>query len=921
MSLKNKPYGSGIFGSWIKDDFELPAYQYTLDQTVPDPGIAYLTSKEVKDKSTIKVAKTLIRRRNWHLVGNDNVIGLAVNNNTFQVFSGERGAKYLNEYAPKFKAYSGGFGFVKDGEKKWSMIYSPKTGVNYKERTFGIGYFKKQAEKDQLEVEELVYSPFGKDTVVIIEVTLKNNSTSKKNVSYYHYWDVFFTSLSMGGNLYSNKGRFSGFFVNVNPFSDNKGLYAEHAYKRWWHPRPPKEEPSPVDFYPPIVFLKLIGNDSVDSFETKKSRFFQKKSNVDEGFGLEWCETLTSLPLKKSRGAEQKGLMVLEKKVDLEPGESRTLKFIYGYVFLKEKELSDQATQDKINDLIQKYENKDSNALESSINSWKNYLIQFTGDFEDYVSREQIWHSYYLRAGACYQEYFNNYTIQQGGVYTYLNGANIALRDPLQHGLPMVYLYPEFAKEIILYTLKCVKEDKEIPYGILGNGFWTRFVFYPSDAELYLFLLTTEYFFATRDTSIFEEIVSYYPKSCSKNSSVKERLIECFGHLLNNIGVGTHQLIRMCQGDWNDMIIMSDSWKYMFSTIQYGESTLNTAIASYVLEKLAQLFEALDGDRNQFANGIREFQNQLTEALRKEWNGQWFNRGYNGLGNILGKEELYLDLQPWGIIGNVTSEEQKNVLAENLFNYLSKPSNIGAISFWNPKEKTKSIQKLETEGTGTNGGIWYSLNMPLIWAYSQVNVNHAWEEYKRIHLAIRAEKYPNIWESILSGCDSHNSFLSEKNKALANRPGKCQPMMDKFPVMVMHSCATPLFSTIKLAGIECNKEGFIFSPKIINRGNFYLKTELIEIGKKDHFIIGKYKNKFSENGKMNVKIDALAFFKSLGNGVLQKKNIKVELNEKLFDNFNAQDGVISFDLNFHDKNEIFEWKISIKGADSNDIRD
>ena len=306
MSNSDKPYGSGIFGKWFTDEFGLAAYNYSLDQTDIDPGIEYLTKKEKKDRTKIKVSKTLQKRRNIHLIGNDNAIGLAVNNNSVQVFSGERGAKYLNRFAPELKAYSGGFGFIKDGTDQWSMLYSPKTGVNYKERIFGMGYFKKSAEKNDLEVTETVFTPFGKEATYLIEVRLKNKSKNKKKVSYYHYWDILFNALGLGGNVHGNKGHWSGFHLNIKPFSDGKGLYAEHTYKRWWHPRPPREKESPVDFYPPIVYLKLMNEGRIfDSCETKKSRFFKGKSNIAEGLGLNWNDELSSLPLRHSRGGEQ----------------------------------------------------------------------------------------------------------------------------------------------------------------------------------------------------------------------------------------------------------------------------------------------------------------------------------------------------------------------------------------------------------------------------------------------------------------------------------------------------------------------------------------------------------------------------------------------------------------------------------------
>ena len=45
-----------------------------------------------------------------------------------------------------------------------------------------------------------------------------------------------------------------------------------------------------------------------------------------------------------------------------------------------------------------------------------------------------------------------------------------AARDPLQHALPFLFSDPHIVKEILRYTLKEVRPDGSIPYGIVGHG-------------------------------------------------------------------------------------------------------------------------------------------------------------------------------------------------------------------------------------------------------------------------------------------------------------------------------------------------------------------------------------------------------------------------------------------------------------------
>src|ERR1700730_8701294 len=62
-----KAYGSGHFGEWIEDQFGLPAYHYTCDQTTDPKAVtpAYRVWRSPTDHT--------------HQVGNDRVIAAASN--------------------------------------------------------------------------------------------------------------------------------------------------------------------------------------------------------------------------------------------------------------------------------------------------------------------------------------------------------------------------------------------------------------------------------------------------------------------------------------------------------------------------------------------------------------------------------------------------------------------------------------------------------------------------------------------------------------------------------------------------------------------------------------------------------------------------------------------------------------------------
>jgi hypothetical protein len=109
-----KPYGSGYFGSWIEDEFGLPAFHYTCDQahdrkavTDVNPGI-------------------LLPTEHIHQVGNDRIIAIASNYGHVRVRQDEGAPKFLNDYAPERGAFGGGFGYLTD-EKSALSTFFPAT--------------------------------------------------------------------------------------------------------------------------------------------------------------------------------------------------------------------------------------------------------------------------------------------------------------------------------------------------------------------------------------------------------------------------------------------------------------------------------------------------------------------------------------------------------------------------------------------------------------------------------------------------------------------------------------------------------------------------------------------------------------------------------------------------------------------------
>ncbi len=276
--------------------------------------------------------------------------------------------------------------------------------------------------------------------------------------------------------------------------------------------------------------------------------------------------------------------------------------------------------------------------------------------------------------------------------------------------------------------------------------------------------------------------------------------------------------MRLSNGDWNDDIVVGHVPEALAEEVrQQGESVLNAAMACYVLDYYARLLSYV-GDAKA-ADEARAKAEAQREAVRACWEERWFRRAWFGHHlSWIGEDHLWLEPQPWAIIGGAATPEQRKTLVTALDELVRKPSPIGAMI-----ESQGDPAMASPFGILTNGGIWPSINGTLIWALAMADGTLAWDEWKKNSLAMHAEAYPEIWYGIWSGPDTYNSVLSRYpgQTMFAEAPSpdhKTQTDLGfnwtDFPVMNMHPHAWPLYSAAKLLGLEFQEGGVSFTPNL-----------------------------------------------------------------------------------------------------------
>ncbi len=857
-TIEKKAYGSGSFGEWIVDDLNNPAFRYTSDQR-HDP----------KAETPVTPGGLLGATEHIHQVGNDRLVAIASNHGYVQVRQDEGGPKFLNSFSLERSQFGGGIGYLTDGKEMLSTFYSPDGNPKQFERVFGMGYFQKKIHSQRLSVDQVIQTPFGDDPVVLSQVTITNKtSETLSDLCWIEYWGCHQYQFSFRQYMLAQahktsavemRHKFSDRFQHSFTLLDgrNTGLMNKQTYtgdseeeNAQWEALKPVLAANPTmfaggavsepadgnvgfdDLNPPRTFLASLDAPS-DVMSTNGEKFFGSQG-VSKPSGL-----LTGLTNDLSyTGASS--AMLIQRRLSLSPAESRTLYFLYGYC--------NGEGDSQVSALVEKYRHVASTTWKDSSKLWNASGMKFSAQ-NSWIARETAWHYYYLRSALTYDSYFQEHILTQGAQYVYVMGNNSSARDPLQHVLPLVYSDPQIVKEVLRYTLKSVRTDGSIPYGMVGHGMpMPTIMDDASDIPLFLLWLASEYVLATRDHAFLDESVLTYPlySDTPNRATVFSLLQSAYQCMQKNIGTGEHGLFRQLQDDWNDAVIAL--WvpkQHRDECVRDGESVPNSAMATYVFKHYARMIEYVRKlstptvttiPADLAATALRDAEHHR-QATTKTWTGKWFKRAWLGSATgWLGEKNIWLEPQPWALIAEATDAQIAPILVDSIDKMLRQPSTIGAMQQNGPGENMTNGHKRPL-GMSVNGGVWPALNVTLIWALVQNGYGSmAWEEWQRNSLAWHATTYPDVWYGTWSSLDSVNSAFNE-------RPGRASYSevfnQEDFPVTNSHIHASQLLGIPKLLGIEFKSAGLELRPSTVQEP-YTFETALVGVSRSSAGYCGWY---------------------------------------------------------------------------------
>jgi hypothetical protein len=793
-------YGSGDFGQWIVDAHKLPAYRYDVEELTspiaPQPELSGNVNA-------------------WSQVGNDRVVADASNHGYTQLWSQDRLYQWTNYYDAAHDHFAGGFGYLNVDGRVISTLYDDRPERARTERVFGVGYYEKQTAVSGLAESDRTYAPFGNDSLLLHDVTIKNTSAKPVSGSYFEYWDV-------------------------NPQIQGITQYPRGYQSPAWDPQTDTlavaQLPDQGDAQPLSIFASALAT-PVSAYDTDTSAFFGSGTRAAPA-AVSAGDLSDSIALPAANGAEGSAMFAMQSPISLAAHASVTLRYAYGY-----------AHPQDIAALLARYRSapKSFNASEAK---WSKWLPKIDlGSSYAWLARELQWDAYTVRSDATYEECAHAHILSQGGYYQYFFGENEAFRDPLQHALPMIWADPALAREVIEYSAQeQPAAGGAIPYGLISQC--TRFDLGTSDdLDQWLLWATAEYVLSTRDFAVLDKQLPYYQGAGP--GTLWEHVKLAFQHQEQVIGRGPHEeYVTGSTGDWND-----------FSTEfnQMTESNLVTAQAAYIYPRLALLADARSD--SSFAGELRAAgardqavvagQFVQGESVTPSDAGMgWFARGYSGASQ-LGSGAIYVEPQPWAMLAGVATQQQASEIVAAYRRFLVGigaplgPTRIGAAMA--PGSTDPGANEQNEPGLNNSrefpGGAWFALNGQMVWALARQDgrvpeaAADAWDEFTRNTLAAHATAFPEHWDGVISVDDECASYYQSPPSGCGIGLATGAGAVNGYDTQIMHQPAYSLFDLLKLAGVEATSGGYEITPHLPT-GSFDVRLPQLGLAEQSGLIRG-----------------------------------------------------------------------------------
>lgn len=701
-----KDMNTGSIGNWSFSSKGLPVYNYT------GPLPFYASDKDGKD-SRLPVDP-------FFLLGNYRISLITHTSGIFQFLTAERvWARINGADQPNYGGNDAGIVFKNNKTKKEvKLIGLQSIATNNKlvEKSFGVGFARyKYLLENKINCTRIIsVKPSPKinagNPSFVVTVILENAGNKTQELSYYERMLVNF---ELNSTQYVTKEKRPVLYNTKIGIDANKQMaianlsYATNTFL----PLPEKNARFAYDINPPSVFMYLKNSDG------KSSSLVSDKNNS----------------------------LSADINTTIKPGETKTFHIVIGVA--DGNDFSDIKKQ--VQDLF--LDSEITSPLDGLFaNLWKNKLPDLSKEKNEILRREMLWNAHIVEASAKYSDYYKETFIPQGTVYSYHYGDNISNRDHLQAALPACYTNPELAKSCIRYVIKHSEVDGEIKRGNSGYGYSPPSLYKESDEQLFFFNTISEYLLITKDFSFLNEKVTYYPVEYGKNDTVLNILKKYFIYLRDEVGTGSNGLVKMLNSDW------SDSFFHDYSPNVYSgtaESHLNSAMVLSIFPKLIDaLNKSGNPEASSFIVALEDYRKSIKKSYMKDLGDRKFSaRAYLDSKLKFGVDNVCIEPQGYLLqIPNLPTERKKEIY-EYVKSKILTSEKIGA--------RTREKPLWRGKPDGEDGGIWFSLEYPLLLGVATFDKVEAESMLMKFSFENYSKQYPQYWVGHWTAADEVNSTL------------------------------------------------------------------------------------------------------------------------------------------------------------------
>ena len=651
----------------------------------------------------------------------------------------------------------GRYFYIKDGDTVWNPGWKPtKTELDSYECRHGMNYTRIKGEKNGLRAELLFFVPL--DThAEIAKLSLTNTTDKPKSFKLFSFieWCLW--------NAATDMENFQRNFSTGEVEIDGSTIYHKTEYK---------ERRNHYAFYDV--------NAPVDGFDTDRESFLGLYNGFDEP------QVVTE---GKPRNSEAHGWSPIAShymEITLQPGESRDLVFMLGYVENEQDEKWESkgvVNKTKAREMIARFDSaeKVDKAFGELRAYWDNLLRRFTLDSGDerLDRMVNIWNQYQCMITFCFSR---SASFFESGI-----GRGMGFRDSNQDLVGFVHQIPERARERIIDIAStqfpdggCYHQYQPLTKrgnNDIGGGF--------NDDPMWLIFGTIAYIKETGDMSILDEPVPFDNVKGSE-VSLMEHLKVSFDHVVNNLG--PHGLPLIGRADWNDCLNLNcfsmdpnESFQTTENKTEGSKAESLMIAGQFVIygEEYVKLCRKLGLDAE--ADRAQKHVDDMVEAVKKHgWDGEWFLRAYDFYGNKVGSHEnkegkIFIESQGWCTMAGIGLESG---LVEKSLDSVKKYLDCEhGIVLNNPAftEYVMEYGEISTYPAGykENAGI-FAHNNPWVIIGETVlgRGDEAWEYYRKICPAYLEEKSdlhkvePYVYCQMTAGKDAYkpgeakNSWLT-----------------------------------------------------------------------------------------------------------------------------------------------------------------